>query len=211
MKNETNLRVDIPSALRVLGRDKKFAPLIRKFPKPELRHSSNAFRSLAESIIYQQLSGKAAATIEKRFVLLYKPKKFPVPEDVLKTPHEKLRAVGLSNQKANYMRDLAQKFKDKTVDPKHFHIMSDAEISEHVIAVKGVGQWTADMFLIFALSRPNVLPTGDLGIQKGAQLFFGLRSLPKPEQLRKLVKPYDGNHTVFSLYLWKLADEEKKK
>ena len=130
---------------------------------------------------------------------------------MLATPLTKLREVGLSNQKASYLHDLATKFADKTVDPKHFHKMTDARISEHVIRVKGIAQWSADMFLIFALNRPNVLPTGDLGIQKGAQLFFKLRILPKPEKLCKLAKPYEGNHTVFSLYMWKLADEAKNK
>ncbi len=204
-------RLNLDAELNALKKDKKFAVVAKRFPLPELRYSTNAFRSLLHSIIYQQLSGIAAATIEKRFVALYQPKKFPQPEDVLSTSITKLRGVGLSGQKAAYIRDLAEKFKDKTVDPKHFHLMTDEEISEHVICVKGIGQWTADMFLIFALNRPNVLPTGDLAIQKGAQLFFGLHTLPKPEKIRKLAKRYDGHHTVLSLYLWKLADEAKIK
>ncbi len=210
MRKRSDL-VDIGASARVLSRDKRMAAVVKKFPKPELRHSTNAFRSLAESIIYQQLSGKAAATIEKRFVALYAPKKFPTPDDVLLTSVTNMRSVGLSNQKANYMIDLASKFKDKTVDPKHFHLMTDEEISEHVIRVKGIGQWTADMFLIFALNRPNVLPVGDLGIQKGAQIFFGLKSLPTPEKLQKLAMSFDGHYTVFALYMWKLADAAKIK
>ncbi len=183
----------------------------KRFPVPELHLSTNAFRSLLHSIIYQQLSGKAAATIEKRFVALYLPKQFPQPVDVLKTSVAKLRSIGLSGQKAAYVHDLAEKFIDKTVDPKHFHHMTDEEISAHLISVKGIGQWTADMFLIFALNRPNVLPTGDLAIRKGAQVFFGLKTMPTPERIRKLAKPDDGHHTVLSLYLWKLADEAKIK
>ena len=182
---------------------------MKGLPRPELEYSSNVFRALARSIIYQQLSGLAAGSIFKKFMALYPKKKFPMPLDVLATPYEKLRSAGLSNQKVSYMLDLAAKFKDKTVDPKHFHLMSDVDISEHLIRVKGIGQWSADMFLIFALNRPNVLPVGDLGIQKGAQFFFGLGILPKPEQLRKLAKPYDGHYTVFSLYLWRLADSKK--
>ena len=200
---------DIGVSLSALKKNGRFRKCCSHFPRPELHHSQNAFRSLCESIIYQQLSGKAAATIEKRFVALYHPKKFPTQGDLLATSVPRLRSAGLSNQKANYLIDLARKFKDKTVDPKHFHLMGDEAISEHVIRVKGIGQWTADMFLIFALNRPNVLPVGDLGIQKGAQIFFALRKLPTPEQLRKLAKPFDGHHTVFSLYLWKLADEAK--
>ena len=199
----------------MLKKDPALAAIIKRLPKPELVYSTNAFRALTRSIVYQQLSGKAAGTIFGRFIALYpqknSQKKFPKPEDVLATPLIKLREVGLSNQKASYVHDLAVKFVDKTVDPKHFYKMTDVEISEHVIRVKGIAQWSADMFLIFALNRPNILPTGDLGIQKGAQIFFKLRTLPKPEQLRKLAKPYEGNHTVFSLYLWKLADEAKNK
>ena len=121
-----------------------------------------------------------------------------------------MRSVGLSGQKSNYLHDLAQKFIDKTVDPKHFHDMTDAEISQHVIAVKGIAKWSADMFLIFALNRPNVLPIGDLAIRKGAQQFFGLKAMPTGEQVIRLAKPYAGDYTAFSLYLWKLADEAKK-
>ena len=204
-------KLSLSAELRALKKDKKFAEMAKRFPVPELRHSRNAFRSLAHSIIYQQLSGKAAATIEKRFVALYRPKKFPQPEDVLNTSMVELRSVGLSGQKSAYILDLAQKFKDKSVVPKHFHLMSDSEISEHIISVKGIGQWTADMFLIFALNRPDVLPTGDLAIQKGAQIFFSLKTMPKPEKIRTLAKPYAGHHTVLSLYLWKLADEAKIK
>lgn len=209
------MRIDINAGIKALQKDTAWKAAIKRLPKPELVYSTNAFRALARSIVYQQLSGKAAGTIFGRFISLYSDthsrKKFPKPEDVLATPLTKLRAVGLSNQKASYLHDLAAKFADNTVDPKHFHRMSDAEISEHVISVKGIAQWSADMFLIFALNRPNVLPTGDLGIQKGAQLFFKLKSLPKPEKLRKLAKPYEGHHTIFSLYLWKLADEAKVK
>lgn len=209
--SKTSTRVDIADALKMLKKDKKFAAIAKRLPMPLLTYSANAFRPLARAIIHQQLSGKAAATIEGRFIALYAPKKYPTPEDVLKTPIASLRAVGLSGQKVGYMHDLATKFIDKSVNPKHFHKMEDAEISAHVLLVKGIGQWTADMFLIFALNRPNVLPVGDLGIQKGAQIYFGLKQLPKPEHLRKLAAPYDGNHTVFALYMWRLADEAKTK
>jgi DNA-3-methyladenine glycosylase II len=201
----------IAASVKRLAKDKRFASLAKRFPRPELTHSTNAFRALARAIIHQQLSTKAAATIEKRFIALYTPKKFPTPVDVKNTRVAALRSVGLSGQKSGYLYDLAAKFIDKTVDPKRFHLMSDAEISAHVIRVKGIAQWSADMFLIFALNRPDILPIGDLGIQKGAQLFFGLRQLPTPERLTKLAKPFDGDHTVFSLYLWKLADEAKQK
>jgi DNA-3-methyladenine glycosylase II len=200
----------IAQSIRRLSKHKQFAEIGKRFEKPVLVHSNNAFRALARAIIHQQLSTKAAATIEKRFVELYRPKRFPKPEDVINTKLGDLRAVGLSGQKSAYLYDLASKFIDKSVNPKHFHMMSDEEIREHVIRVKGIAKWSADMFLIFALNRPNVLPIGDLAIQKGAQLYFELKSLPTPERIKQMAVPFVGDHTVFSLYLWKLADEAKQ-
>ncbi len=171
-------------------------------------HKGGAFQSLAESIIYQQLSGKAAGTILKRFVALFPNTAFPSPEQVLKIKTEKLRSAGLSGQKAAYLKDLAAKFKDGTINPKIFSKMSDAEIIEHVVAVKGIGEWTAQMFLMFTLNRPDVLPTGDLGIQKGFQKLFALRNRPSPEQMKKLASGWQGHRTVACMYLWRLQDEE---
>jgi DNA-3-methyladenine glycosylase II len=170
--------------------------------------SQNAFESLAESIIYQQHSGKAAKTITDRFVALYPKKKFPTPDDVLKTKTEKLRSIGLSGQKAAYIKDLASKFKDGTIDPKKFASMTDAEIIEHVTAVKGIGEWTAQMFLMFTLARPDVLPTGDLGIQKAFQKVFNLRSKPSPERMQKLAECWSGHRTVACMYLWRMLDQK---
>ena len=168
--------------------------------------------------MYQQLSGKAAATILKRFVALFPKKKpastrrlrrggFPTPADVLKIKVEKMRSAGLSGQKANYLKDLALKFTDGTIVPKKFPRMSDAEIIEHVTAVKGIGEWTAHMFMMFTLARPDILPTGDLGIQKGFQKLFNLRALPSPQKMHKLAEPWAGHRTVASMYLWRLVDE----
>ena len=169
-------------------------------------HATDAFQSLAEAIIYQQLSGKAAATILKRFIALWPRKKFPTPEDVLKIKIPKLRLAGLSGQKASYLKDLAAKFKDGTINPKLFAKMTDAEILEHVVRVKGIGPWTGQMFLMFTLHRPDVLPTGDLGIQKGFQKLFKLRSLPTPEKMEKLSKNWRGHRTLACMYLWRYVD-----
>lgn len=171
-------------------------------------HKGGAFQSLGEAIIYQQLSGKAAGTILKRFVALFPGKSFPTPEDVLKIKVEKLRSVGLSGQKASYLKDLALKFTDGTVEPKKFRTMTDVEIIEHVTAVKGIGEWTAHMFLMFTLARPDVLPTGDLGVQKGFKKLFKLRTLPSPERMRRLAKGWSGHRTLASMYLWRLVDEK---
>jgi DNA-3-methyladenine glycosylase II len=133
---------------------------------------------------------------------------FPTPEKVLKIKVEKLRGAGLSGQKASYLKDLALKFKDGTIEPTRFHLMSDAEIVEHVIQVKGIGEWTAHMFLMFTLARPDVLPTGDLGIQKAFQKVFGLQNKPSPERMVRLAKPWVGHRTVASFYLWRFLDDE---
>lgn len=175
----------------------------------KLSPTTNAFRSLVRSIIFQQLSGKAASSILNKFILLFSPKKFPTPEDVLKLSDAKFKSAGVSTQKAKYLRDLSEKFLDKTINPKNFKKMSDQEIIEHLTAVKGIGEWTAHMFLIFALNRPDVLPTGDLAIRKGFVKFFNLKSIPSHEKMIDLAKPYEGERTYFSLYLWEIMDEEK--
>ena len=197
-------------SIKHLSRDKHLGAFVRKHGSLKQRrpHAGGAFQALAESIIYQQLSGKAAGTILGRFVALYKGKKFPTPEDVLKTKVPTLRSVGLSGQKASYLKDLAAKFKDGTIDPKRFSRMTDEEIIEHVAAVKGIGKWTAHMFLMFTLARPDVLPTGDLGIQKAFQKLFKLRAKPSPERMKKLAQAWAGHRTVASMYLWRMLDDK---
>ena len=196
-------------SIKYLSRDKHLGAFIKRHgPITHRRpHAGSAFQSLAEAIVYQQLSGKAAGTILKRFVALFPNTAFPSPEQVLKIKTEKLRSAGLSGQKAAYLKDLAAKFKDGTINPKIFSKMSDAEIIEHVVAVKGIGEWTAQMFLMFTLNRPDVLPTGDLGIQKGFQKLFALRNRPSPEQMKKLASGWQGHRTVACMYLWRLQDE----
>lgn len=177
--------------------------------KPEgirvLRKSNNAFASLARSIIYQQISTKAGAAIEKKFLALFQSKN-PKPDQVLALQDVQFQAAGISPQKRGYLRDLALKFSDGTIVSRKFSRMTDQEIREHLVAVKGIGVWTADMFLIFALNRPNILPVGDLGIKKGFQKAFNLRSLPDEKKMRKLAALYEGKHTDLSLYLWHILD-----
>ena len=197
------------ASIKHLSRDKHLGAFIKRHgPITHRRpHAGGAFQSLAEAIVYQQLSGKAAGTILKRFVALFPDKKFPAPEDMLKVKTEKLRSAGLSGQKSAYLKDLAAKFTDGTINPELFSKMSDAEIIEHVVAVKGIGEWTAQMFLMFTLNRPDVLPTGDLGIQKGFQKLFALRNRPSPKQMEKLANGWRGHRTAACMYLWRLQDE----
>jgi len=197
-------------AIKHLRKDPGLAPLIKKYPRPDFdsgRKNHNPFQSLARAIIFQQLSGKAAKTIFDRFCALYPNKKFPLPNDVLKTTDAKLRQVGVSAQKAGYLKDLALKCTDGTINSRRFPRMSDEEIRSHVIAVKGVGPWTADMFLMFTLGRSDVLPTGDLGIQKGMQRLFNMKALPTAEKMQKLSEAWRPYRTVACWYLWRLADE----
>jgi DNA-3-methyladenine glycosylase II len=174
----------------------------------KLTPSKNYFGSLAQSIIHQQLSRKAALKIEQKFLKIFNSRnKFPKPEEVLKPTDAQFRSAGLSAQKTSYLYDLAKKFIDGTITPKKFLKMTDEEIIEHLTMVKGVGAWTAQMFLIFALNRKNVLPVGDLGTRKGFQKVFNLRALPSEKQMRKLAEPYEGDHTMLTLYLWQILDE----
>ena len=200
-------------SLSRLRRDPRMVRLIRTHGAPDLTRyhadSPGVFQALLRSIIYQQLSGHAARAIHGRVLALF-PKQVPTPKALLKIAATKLRAAGLSIQKIEYVRDLARKCLDGTIDPKKFPKMSSQEIIEHVTAVKGVGEWTAHMVLIFTLRRPDILPTGDLGIRKGFQITYGLRDLPTKKQMEKIAEAWRGHESVASWYLWRAADGKKK-
>ncbi len=173
----------------------------------KLEPTSNPFLSLANSIIGQQISTKAGNAIRAKFLTLFGKKKV-TPENFLKLETAELRGAGISPQKLGYLADLAEKFIDKTIDHKNFHKMSDEEVKEHLVRVKGVGPWTADMFLIFALNRPDILPLGDLGTKKGFQKALKLKTLPSEKKMLELAKPHDGDRTTLTLYLWHILDNE---
>jgi DNA-3-methyladenine glycosylase II len=174
--------------------------------KPPFRRPSDPFESLIRSIIYQQLSGKAAGTILGRFLENFPNSRYPTPTELLKLSDAKFKKAGVSGQKTSYLRNLARRFLDGTIDPSKFKKMTDEEIREHLVVVKGVGRWTADMFLMFTLYRPDVLPTGDLGIQKGFQKLFKLKTLPDAKTMEKLSKNWAPHRTVACWYLWELVD-----
>ncbi|TSC86448.1 MAG: DNA-3-methyladenine glycosylase II [Parcubacteria group bacterium Gr01-1014_8] len=123
----------------------------------------------------------------------------------------RLRSAGLSKQKVAYLKDLAKKFSDGTIRHRSLNKMRSDEIVAHLTQVKGIGVWTVHMFLIFSLNRPDVLPTGDLGVRKGFQILYQLDSLPTPEEMEQLAKPWREHASIASWYLWRVADEEKKK
>ena len=173
----------------------------------KLQPTTNAFLSLARSIIYQQISTKAGDAILKKFLTLFGQRKV-TPENFLNLSSVQLKSAGISPQKQRYLFDLAQKFLDKTIHLKHFSKMNDGEVKAHLLQVKGIGPWTADMFLIFALNRPDILPVGDLGTQKGFQKAFKLKKLPTEKQMLKLAEPHTGTRTELTLYLWGILDKK---
>ena len=162
------------------------------------------FHSVAESIISQQLNGKAAVTIFKRFT---DAAGLPVtPEGILKLSDEQLRAVGLSKQKSSYVRDLAEKTKAGLLDFSRLHEQSNEDVIEHLTQVKGVGVWTAHMFLMFTLRREDVLPTGDYGIQAAMKKHYRKRKLPKPKDMEKIAKAWAPYRSIACWYLWRSLD-----
>jgi DNA-3-methyladenine glycosylase II len=175
----------------------RIGPCRMEFGPPE-------FHSLAEAILYQQLNGKAAVTIFKRFAALAGE---PLtPAGILKLTDEQMRSVGLSKQKSSYLRDMAERALSGQLDFRKLHEMSDDEVIKHLTQVKGVGVWTAQMFLIFTLKRPNVLPTGDFGVQSAIKKHYRKRKLPKPAQMEKLAKPWEPYRSIACWYLWKSMD-----
>ena len=163
------------------------------------------FYHIARSIVYQQLSGKAAATIHGRFCALYSSRSLH-PGEVAETDHDRLRSVGLSRQKATYIKDLAGRVHRGELPLDRVETMTDAEIVASLTTVKGIGKWSAQMFLMFRLGRPDVLPELDLGIQKAIKLAYRLRSHPSPKRVLKIGRPWSPYSTVASWYLWRSID-----
>jgi DNA-3-methyladenine glycosylase II len=164
------------------------------------------FDTLVRSIVYQQLSGKVAIVIYNR--LLEAAGSELTPEAVLKLKPAKLRAIGLSKQKSAYIRDLAQRTRAGSVSFDSIHQLSDEEVIEHLTAVKGIGVWTAHMFLIFALRRPDVLPTGDLGVRMAIRKAYDLAELPKPAEIEEIARSWRPYCSVAAWYLWRSLDNQ---
>jgi DNA-3-methyladenine glycosylase II len=171
------------------------------------RRPTDAYGALLRAIVGQQLSTKAARTIYDRLTGLYEGRT-PTPAEIIATDPEALRAVGLSRAKAAYLRDLAEHIEDGELDLDHISELPDDEVAAQLIAVKGLGQWTVDMFLIFHLGRPDVLPVGDLGIRRAAQLAYGLDDLPDAAELTRIAEPWRPHRSLACLYLWRSLDNE---
>jgi DNA-3-methyladenine glycosylase II len=160
------------------------------------------FITLCDSIISQQLSGRVAEVIFNRFARLY-PRGRPTPTLVAATPVTRLRTAGLSGQKARYLKELARGFTGGRIRPRRFARQSNEEIIRTLTTIHGIGRWTAEMFLMFSLNRPDVLPVDDLGIQKAIQRWYGFRQLPAAATIRKVGRPWHPYETIACWYLWR--------
>jgi DNA-3-methyladenine glycosylase II len=183
--------------------DPVLRPVIAEVGPTTMRPHTDYYRELVDSIISQQLSIKAAAAIEGRFVALFAGK-FPTPEQILTKSDEDLRAIGFSYAKARYVRDLAVHILDGTVSFENLNMLSNDEIVGEFTGVKGIGEWTMHMFLMFCMGRSNVLPVGDLGIKNGIRALYGLEDIPTPDEIREIADenswhPYES---IASWYVW---------
>ena len=184
--------------------DPVLAAIIDRVGSYRMSYDEPGFASLAEAIVYQQLHGKAAATIFRRLTDLTG---LPLePEGILKLSDAQMRAAGLSKQKLSYLRDLAAKTQSGEVGFSHLAELSDEDVIRELTRVKGIGVWTAHMFLIFSLHRANVLPTGDLGIQMAMRKHYGKRKAPKPVQMARIAKCWEPYRSVACWYLWRSLD-----
>ena len=190
----------------LLKKDSTLQDLFYDPPVANLYSESNYFQSIVRSIVYQQLSGKAAKKIHERFINIFKLGKYPDPKDVLKISREKLKSVGLSYMKVSYIKNVAIYFIENpkvisTLDQK-----SDQEIINLISSIKGVGVWTAQMFLIFTLNRPDVFPVTDLALQKGYSAYFKKKKLADPKKMLNHSKKWIPHRTTMSLYLWRYLE-----
>lgn len=171
----------------------------------QVSNEGTHFQALTRAIVYQQLSGKAAGTILGRFNALY-PGASPLPEAVLATSDEHLRSVGLSRQKLGYLRDLSSKVTDGSLPLHDVESMEDDDLIAHLVQVKGIGRWTAQMFLMFRLGRRDVLPELDLGIQNAIKRAYRMRKRPTPKQVKRIGAKWSPHSSIAAWYLWRSLD-----
>jgi len=192
----------VATALNQLKRaDPVLCEIVTRVGEYRIEYREPGFETLVKSIVYQQLSGRVAAVIFARLVAAAGGKL--TPASILKLRPARMRAAGLSAQKTAYIRDLARHTRDGRVVFEELDRLSDEQVIETLTMVKGIGVWTAHMFLIFALRRPDVLPTGDLGIRSAIRKAYGFAELPKPAEIETLALPWRPYCTVASWYLWR--------
>ncbi len=184
--------------------DPVLSAIIEKVGPFRMQYGLPEFASVAEAIVYQQLHGKAAETIFKRFTALTGE---PLtPAGILKLSDEQLRGAGLSKQKSSYLKDLAAKTASGLLNFSEIDKLSDEDVIQHLTQVKGIGVWTAHMFLIFSLRRPNVLPTGDYGVQMALKRHYKKRKLPKAKDMEKIARAWEPYRSVACWYMWRSLD-----
>ena len=175
---------------------------LKSYNVPTLPVEKNYFWALCRSVIYQQISGKAAKKISDRYLSLYANGDRMLPSEVIDIDIKKIFKVGISRQKASYIKNIAHAFNMKIIDEKNISKLDDQEIINQLTTIKGVGRWTAEMFLIFTLRRSDIFPVTDLGVQKGFKIFYSLDDLPTIELMNKKSESWKPYRTIMSLYLW---------
>ena len=184
--------------------DPVLAAIIEKIGPCRMQFGQPTFHTLAESILYQQLNGRAAATIFNRFTAAAGD---PLtPAGILKLSDAEMRAVGLSKQKTSYLRDLSEKTNAGLLEFERLPNLSEQEVIDHLTQVKGIGVWTAHMFLMFTLRRPDILPTGDYGVQAAMKKLYRKRKWPKPAVMEKIAEPWTPYRSIACWYLWQSLD-----
>lgn len=188
--------------------DRTLAKTIDDIKIPNFKLHDDYYESIINSIISQQISWAAANAILKKFEALYGGK-LPRPREFLATNQRKIRNAGVSPQKYSYIKDLCEKIEDGRVELKKFNSMADEDIIRELDDVKGIGRWTAEMFLMFSLGRTDVWPVDDLGIRKAVQRVYKMKKLPEPKSMLKMGEKWRPYRTVASLYLWHSNDNKK--
>ena len=194
------------AGIELLNRDEKMSTLISKYGIPDLKPGKDYFLSLLRSIVFQQVSGKAANTIFKRFIKLIPKNSRITLKEVLKLVKNDIRNTGMPLQRTNYIINLVEYFEKNSLQKKEFDEITDQEVRDELLQIKGIGPWTVDMFLIFTLNRMDVLPYTDLGIQKAFKIMFNLDDLPSKNEMETysiIWKPY---RTLACWYLWRLDE-----
>ena len=182
--------------------DPIMASIIDRVGPLKINYRRERFPALVQAIIFQQLAGRAAQTIHDRFVTAVGKGHFPTPEDVLAASDGELRGAGLSRGKMAYLRDLASHVQQGSLDFKRFPKMGDDEVITHLTRVKGIGRWTAEMFMMFNLRRPDILPVDDLGVRTAVMKAYGMAAAPLPKELREFGERWKPHRTAASWYLW---------
>ena len=200
--------MDIEAGIDFLKRDKNMKILIDKFGSPNFTIGQDYFQSLLRSIVFQQLSGKAAQTIYERFIKLIPKTSNLCPNEVLKLNNDDMRKSGLSFQKINYVKNLADYFENNSFKKKDVERMTDEEISKELTQIKGIGQWTVDMFLMFTLNRADILPCKDLEIQKGIMKVLNMNNLPSKKEMEDCSRKWRPYRTIACWYLWRMVDDK---